>query len=351
MKRRGVTGFSLLALSLLPLSHPAAEEPRSVDDPRLGGPTGRLRYRIARGPDELVETPDVVTLKDGTQHEAYWLRAFGNRLVFYVKETETSWLREEVSRGDVAEVRFGEYLDRDPLETKPIEPARKQPVPKSDLLNGVFAATLGRNGSIAASFASEIDKAIPYAEDATDHGAFELESRMSQGDFRGAWSHCVRATGKYFLYAPNTIRNREWVLTLTQVVHSELDRTWDTSVETNFVPDETFILRFAPGKDEFRLEWSNQGNWTWAALTQVTFHRVLGEGPPGGRQGEWMRDDRGGRPRRIEPARPSRSAPVLASQEEPLGFPRQPSLATARHAPSYWGIRDWKRPAFRLDGE
>src|SRR5512145_2144400 len=103
MRRPGATG-SMLAAVLLLVSGVEAGEPGSLDDPRLGGPRGRLRSRVVRAPGEVVEVPDVLTLKDGTSLEAYWLAAYGDRLVFFVKETEGSWLREEVSRADVAEV-------------------------------------------------------------------------------------------------------------------------------------------------------------------------------------------------------------------------------------------------------
>ena len=106
------------------------------DDPRLGSETGKLRYRISRGPAEEVEVPDVITLKNGKKLEAYFLNIYGDSFVFYVKETERSWLREVVSRSEIGAVDFHQYLDQDPVAPAKIEPATKQPALKDDFLSG-----------------------------------------------------------------------------------------------------------------------------------------------------------------------------------------------------------------------
>src|SRR6058998_3747000 len=91
----------LLVGAVFILGIPRASAQSLGDDPRLGGETGKSRYRIARGPSEEVQVPDVITLKDGRKLEAYFLNIYGDSFVFYVKETERSWLREVASRSDI----------------------------------------------------------------------------------------------------------------------------------------------------------------------------------------------------------------------------------------------------------
>ena len=51
------------------------------------------------------------------------------------------------------------------------------------------------------------------------------------------------------------------------VLQTEVDHGRDTSFQTDWIPDETFILYFTPERRAFRLAWSNVGNWTWAINT------------------------------------------------------------------------------------
>lgn len=263
----------------------ASEGPRtgspyeSLRDPRLGGEKGKLRYRVARSPYECVETPDVVVLKDGTELEAYFLEAYGDWLVFYVKETATSWVKEEIPRAYVEKIDFWQYLPRDPIEPPSIEPARKQPVPKEEVLAGVFEGASGRATRWRISFRSTVDAHRDHSEDATEYGEVEVRSDSSQ-DLGGIrYAHGTRAEGRYFLYAPGTVNNREWVLVLSEIVHSTIERSPEAGFSTERIPDETFILRFDPGKDSFRLAWSNVGNWSWTSLVGVRFERVAEASP------------------------------------------------------------------------
>ena len=228
----------------------AGENPYS-DHPRLGGMQGQLRSRIRRAPSEEVETPDVITLKGGVKREAYFLSVYGDRLVYYIKETSRSWLREEVQRSEVEAIDFEQYLPTDPVLPRKIERAEKQPSKKDDLLSGVFTARQGRRIEWMASFQSEIDKYLEYSEDATDYGSVELASKFidsvdaelpdelipqggrQYGKYntvttkREAYlrTHAVKATGKYYLYAPGSIHNEDWVLVLAAVIQTEVDHS------------------------------------------------------------------------------------------------------------------------------
>lgn len=251
------------------------------DDPRLGGETGKFRYRITRRASEEVEVPDVITLKDGRKLEAYFLNIYRDSFVFYVKETERSWLREVASRSDIAAVDFHQYLEKDPVAPKKIAAAVKQPVPKDDFLSGVFTGAQGRYTRWKATFQSEADKRVDSSEDATDYGTVELESVFHQRVGQSSRSHEVHRRGKYYLYAPGTVNNQEWVLVLSEVLESEADKAGlETSLFTTYIPDETLILYFSPERDSFRLQWSNLGAWTWSSITQVNFQRVSDEGQP-----------------------------------------------------------------------
>ncbi|MGQ9589697.1 MAG: hypothetical protein ACUVYA_05310 [Planctomycetota bacterium] len=251
----------------------------SLRDPRLGGEKGKLRYRVARSPYERVQTPDVVVLKDGTELEAYFLEAYGDWFVFYVKETANSWLKEEIPRAYVEKVDFGQYLPRDPIEPPSIEPARKQPVPKEEVLAGVFEGSSGRATRWRISFRSEIDAHRDHAEDATEYGEVEVRSDSCQELGGTRYAHGTRAEGRYFLYAPGTVNNREWVLVLSDIVHSTIERSPEAGFFTERIADETFILRFDREEDAFRLEWSNLGNWSWVSLVGVRFERAAEASP------------------------------------------------------------------------
>jgi hypothetical protein len=325
------------SLWLLGLITAAALLPAQEPDPRLGGAKGRLRYRIVRGPAEEIEVPDVLTLKDGRKLEAYFLNVYGDWLVFYVKDDERSWLKEELPRTEVVSVDFDQYLPKDPLLPRSIGPSSKQPVPKDDFLGGVFEAAKGRNTRFKLTFTSEIDKLFNYTEDATDYGTVEVESQSASGSGKDARSHEVGGSGRYYLYAPGSINNSEWVLLLSEVVVREVDKGFDTTLFTNVVPDEAFICRFDPVKDAFRLEWSNLGSWTWSSLTDMTFRRTGVDRPP---REEPVRQRTPGRREFVE----REPTLVLASRAAP---PPERKPVSEQPASRRWRTDDWKPPPRR----
>jgi len=257
----------------VPRPAPGQEEPSS-SQPHLSGPSGSFRHRITRHPMEVVEIPDVITLKDGARIEAYFLNVYGDWYVFYVKETETSWLREELPRSEIASVEELQYLDRDPVSPRRIVAARKQPVPKEDLLSGVFTAAQGRHVKWEITFESEIDLYAAWSEDATDYGRVIIQSKSVRRADGVRLSHRAEARARYYLYAPHTVNNEDWVLLVSDAIQKATEYGSEKSLSTLPVPDETFILYFSPERDTFRLAWSNLGGWTWAALTQLSFRRV-----------------------------------------------------------------------------
>jgi hypothetical protein len=121
-----------------------------------------------------------LTLKGGQRVEAYFLNVYGDRLVYYVKETDRSWLREETLRSEVETIDFQQYLDKDPVAPRKVERARKQPARKLDLLSGVFRGQIGRDTYWTLSFQSELDKYLEFSEDATDYGTIEIETSYLQ---------------------------------------------------------------------------------------------------------------------------------------------------------------------------
>lgn len=245
----------------------------SLQDPRLGGAKGRLRYRVVRAPYELVETPDVVVLRDGTELEAYFLEAYGDWLVFYVKESANSWVKEEIPRSYVERIDFEQYLTRDPIEPPSIERARKQPVAKEEILSGAFEGSRGRFTRWKIVFRSEIDTYSNHTEDATEYGEFEVRSDRCQDIDGTRYAHGTRAFGRYSLYAPGTVNNRDWVLVLSEVVYSRIDRSPEAGFATERLPDESFVVRFGPEKDSFQLDWSTLGHGSWSALVGIPFER------------------------------------------------------------------------------
>jgi hypothetical protein len=324
------------------------------DNPRIGGAQGMLRYRIARAPYEFVETPDVVTLKDGTKLEAYFLQTYGDWFVFYVKETGQSWLKEEVPRALVARVDFDQYLERDPVEPRVIERAKKQPVPKDEILAGTFTARRGRFSTWRMTFRSEVDKQRPHSEDATEYGIFEVESHSDQSTATSRFEHKTRSSGKYFLYAPGTVNNKDWVLVLAEVVQSEVDKGKDIVVFTDTMADETMIIDFSDEADAFRLEWSNLGGWSWTSLVDLRFRRESEPSDPKVRYRslEDRREVPGAaeRPgnRRATPPPWSESPRLVASGKESEG----PSTTAARK-PSVgyeWQVGRWGKPVTYWNG-
>lgn len=258
-------------------SQAGGEDP-SLRDPRLGGSRGRMRYRIARAPYEHVETPDVITLRGGIRLEAYFLEIYGSWLVFYVKETADSWLKEEVPRSEVASIEFDSYLDRDPVEPREIRRAAKQPVPKQEILSGAFTATQGRYTSWKITFKSEVSKFEDFSEDATEYGSVHIESRFHQTIGGEPRAHDVKVDGKYYLYAPGTVNNKDWVLVLSEMVGRQVDRAPTVTMLAERVPDETLILDFSRGRESFTLQWSNLGAWTWTSIVGLHFRRMPEDG-------------------------------------------------------------------------
>jgi hypothetical protein len=247
----------------------------SHDDGRFADPRGQLRYRVARSPSEVPPVSDVLVFKSGAKVEAYFLEVYGDWLVYYVKESARSWIKEEVLRSDIESIDFHQFLERDPVEPKRIERAKKQPVPKDDILSGEFVARQGRHNRWKLSFLSEIHKTRDYAEDSTDFGTVEIESSSLQGVGDRTYSGDLHATGKYFLHAPGTVNNKEWVLVISEVIRREVDRYQDTTLSTDVTPDQAFILEFSEDKGTFRLQWSNLGEWNWASIVNLEFARTV----------------------------------------------------------------------------
>ncbi len=246
-----------------------------------------FRSRVYRNPGEETPIPDVLVLKNGLKIEAYFLQAYANRLVFYFKENGRSFVREEIPRSKVASVLYEQYVERDSSEARLIKRSRKQPVRKKNVLAGKYKGVQDRYTMWDVVFHSETNKPLPYAEDATEYGTFVIESHrtMPSGYANETWN-----MGRYSLYAPKTVNNEEWVLELTQVTHSERDRTDHVSWFSGSIQDDILIVQFSP-RGGFRLAWSNLSSGAWTILPQVEFQPAGGSGrSPGGPSGGPSRD-------------------------------------------------------------
>jgi hypothetical protein len=175
-------------------------------------------------------------------------------------------------------VLYEQYVERDATESRLIKRSRKQPVRKKNVLSGKYKGVQDRYTIWDVVFHSETNKPLPYAEDATEYGTFVIESHrtMPSGYSNETWD-----MGRYSLYAPKTVNNEEWVLELTQVTHSERDRTDHVSWFSGSIQDDILIVQFAP-RGGFRLEWSNLSSGAWTILPQVTFQPAGGSGSSGG---------------------------------------------------------------------
>jgi len=300
--------------------------------------SGRLRYRIARHSSEVVDVPDVITLKDGSKLEAYFLHVYRDWFVFYLKETETSWVREEIPRSEVKAVDAYQYLPEDPTSPRQIVAAAKQPVPKEAVLAGVFAAE-SRNSRWRLTFRSRIDRHAGWSEDATDYGEVTIESSFSQRAGGKLLSRRTEARAGYNLYRPGTVRNDEWVLVLFDIVQRESDQEGrEITLGTTLVSDETFILYFSPQEDAFRLAWSNLGGWTWASLTGIRFERAAeDEVEPS-----------------VAPKRRAHPTPFLpragAAQQILVRTEAERVPPTAAHSSARSPLDSWKAPPSRIQG-
>lgn len=237
------------------------------------GPSSGKRYLIARGPNEFVPPPDILILDDGSRIEAHFLAFYGERAVYFVEEGDRFWTRREVPRARVTLVERGQYLERDPLEPLSIRKSTKQPVPKREVLSGVFTGLQGRHTHWRIAFHSELNKLSDSAEDATELGRFHLRSTFEKTAGE-RFSHEVLATGNYHLYAPGTVRNEDWLLVLTDIVESDRNHAPEQSYSTRTLPYEALMVSFSPDQETFRLAWSTIGESAWAAITQVEFRRL-----------------------------------------------------------------------------
>ena len=266
------------------------------------------RSRVVRGWNEEVPRPDVLVLTDGTEIEAYFLQAYRQRVVYYEKESQRSWIRAELPRSRIALVRYGEYLDKDPAGPV-IRVARKQPTAKRNVLAGSFTGHQDDDTVWTMTFHSESHKPAARGEDAVEYGTFVLKSRRVQPD--GSYEGTSWSAGEYALFAPNSVRNNEWVLTVSEVAHNERDRTDHASFFTSSLPDDAFIVRFSPRRDSFRLLWSNLSSGAWTSLPQIEF-RHTETTPPQRTPYEPVR-------RTIKPRERVRLQPVAAPPRTRLG--------------------------------
>lgn len=323
----------LACLAVLAAAQPLAAQglPRTYTDGK--------RALISRGPDEVPPVPDVMTLKDGRRLEAYFLATYRHKVVYYLRVDERLWERHVIPNDQVAGIEKRQYLDEDPLAVPTVRRASKQPVPKGEILAGEFVGHQGRHTSWRLTFHSQNNKARAFAEDATEFGDFSAVSRFRQKVVGKALAHEVTARGQYFLYAPGTANNADWLLVLNGITINDTDLAPHRSIGTEIIPQEAFIVDLSPDHGAFRLDWANIGSQTWSALTQVTYRRVRDEpDAPVAPRPEVRRSRSPHVPRR-------RSAPAVAEADSALAH-RFPAKATKNE--SRWGTGWWGRPRSRL---
>lgn len=301
-----------------------------------------FRTRIFRRFDEGVSVPDVLILRNGVKIEAYFLEAYDEYFIFFEKESDFTWVRDSINQNAVQTVLREQYLPEDPSRTRKIRRARKQPVLKQSVVAGTYQGWQDRYTRWSVAFQSEVNKPLNFSEDSTEYGRFVLESehRMSGGGY----SNKTRATGQYYLYAPNTVNNTEWVLSLVEVAYSEADTAGkETRLQTMSLIDDLLIVEFINSQDRFRLHWSNLSSRALAVLPQVEFQRSGVHRRP---TTKIRRDTPSSSPRVQLIRAPKPSAQWLSAQV-------RPSVATdkdrsQRHHRLPQRVRGWKRPPRRL---
>ena len=324
-----------------------------------------FRSRIYRSPGEETPVPDVLVLKNGQKIEAYFLQAYTGRLVFYFKENARYFVREEIPRSKVASVLYEQYLEHDPTELRLIKRGRKQPVRKKNVLAGKYKGVQDRYTTWFVVFHSETNKPLPYAEDATEYGTFVIESyrTMPSGYANKTWN-----MGRYSLYAPKTVNNEEWALELTQVTHSERDRTDHVSWFSGSIQDDILIVQFSP-RGGFRLAWSNLSSGAWTTLPQVEFQPAGGSGggsSDGGHSPGRIRPGRGSGARVHLVSAPPTEAPVRVQPYRSMPRTSAPASVAPESAARAWVLgtsttratslrraflaRRAKKPGSRIDG-
>ena len=303
------------------------------------------RTRIFRRYDESVSVPDVLVLKSGGKIEAYFLEAYRDFFVFYTKESDFTWVRDTIDQSAVATVLREQYLPQDPSRTQKIRRARKQPVAKQSVMAGTHNGWQDRNTRWKFTFRSEVNKPLTHTEDATEYGRFVLESEHRMPG--GGYANRTRAFGQYYLFAPNTVNNTEWVLNLIEVSYSETDYAGqETRLQTTSLIDDTLIVEFAESGDRFRLYWSNLSSRALAGLPQVDFRRAVTNRTPAMR----MRQHTSAHQPRVQlignPAPAAQWAP--ADEMKATAAPRtRLHLRSPRSRRAPRRINRWKRPASR----
>lgn len=234
--------------------------------------------------------PDLLFFKDGFVAEAWDLKLVGIMLEYNVLRGDGEKVVKRRQKYEVVNIQFGrtlqDFIDAQEQaktsQTPVVAPAKKQPIRQQELLAGKFLAKQGRYTKWSFTFTSELNKYYPSARNATEYGIFALRSRMEQAvSAKEVHKNDVIAKGKYFLYAPGTFGNTDWVLNLTDVSYTENDISPRQSIYTERLRDEVFILKLSKDYNVFHLEWANQEGWQWTSPTQQTFYRSKQAGTAG----------------------------------------------------------------------
>ncbi len=227
--------------------------------------------------------PDLIIFKAGRVAEVRGLKIQGEEVEYQAQALNGIWSRERRSKSQIQSILIGKTLAdyraeisvRPRLQPRAVESARQQPARHEEVLSGKFTAQQGRFTRWTITFNQELNKYYPFAEEATEYGTFKIRSHYLKPVGRGEFAENeVIAKGKYFLYAPGVFRNRDWVLNLSNVTYTENDIAPKSSLYTERLGDEVLIVKFAPDRKVFHLEWANQGGWQWTSPTQQTFYRV-----------------------------------------------------------------------------
>ena len=227
--------------------------------------------------------PDLLFFKDGYVAEAWDLKIEGIGLEYNVLGRDQQKIPKRRQKYEVVNIQFGRTLEdflNDQKQTKEsrspvVAPAKQQPVRHQEILAGKFYAKQGRYTKWSCTFTSQLNKYYPHARNATEYGTFVLRSVMEQPvSDKVVHKNEVLAKGKYFLYAPETFGNTDWVLNLTEVSYTENDISPRQSIYTERLRDEVFILKLSKDFNVFHLEWANQEGWQWTSPTQQTFYRA-----------------------------------------------------------------------------
>ena len=229
-------------------------------------------------------SPDLLFFKNGAIVEAWNLNLSKNIISFVSQDRNGRWSRESQPRSKLLTIRINQTMEehikleeesRKKPEPVEITSAKHQPIQRRDIISGKFFARQGKYTWWTFKFISELNKFYEHSEEATEYGQFQIRSHYIKPDGKGGvYENEVIARGRYFLYSPGSMGNKDWVLNLTKATYIENDISPRVAFITERLSDEVLIVKFSKDRRSFNLEWANYSGWQWTSPIQQTYYRA-----------------------------------------------------------------------------